>query len=166
MFVQHKNLKSLNVSAGKIHHLHEGSSKVQLAFSGYPPQLCNAYLIWVAGVEKSLVVVGFYLNESDRSIFFVPKAGEVPSAQAQRLYDEGFFFIEAMGFVMVETDFHLLDAAAKENYWRQLPVSQGSRKVQGGGTAVASAKPNSAQSQEITLQSVALQSLGRFWSAM
>ena len=55
MFIQHKQLKSLNVPAEKVSHLHSASSRVQLAFSGYPPQLCQAYLLQITGGDKVLL---------------------------------------------------------------------------------------------------------------
>ena len=100
MFIQHKQLTSLNVPAGKVAHLHSAASSVQLAFSGYPPQLCSAYLLQISGGNKVLIVVAFYLAESQCSIFFVPKFGELPAEDAEAVYEEGYSFVESMGFVL------------------------------------------------------------------
>ena len=78
MFIQHKELKRLQVPAEKITHLHASNSSVQLAFAGYSPQLCQAYLLQISGGSKVLTLVAFYLFDSERSIFFVPSSENCP----------------------------------------------------------------------------------------
>jgi hypothetical protein len=124
MFIQHKQLKNLTVAAEKVDHLHASSSRVQLAFAGFPPQLCSAYLLQIKGPTKALIVVAFYLTDSRSSIFFVPKYGEVELSDAEGIYEEGYSFIESMGFILTETDYHLLSAEKKKPYWDVLPICQ------------------------------------------
>ena len=124
MFIQHKQLKSLNVPAEKVVHLHTASSSVQLAFAGFSPQLCQAYLLQISGGNKVLIVVAFYLAESQCSIFFVPKFGELPAEDAAAIYEEGYSFVESMGFVLTESDYHLLSHTKKQQYWASLPMSR------------------------------------------
>jgi len=124
MFIQHKQLKSLNVPAEKIVHLHTASSSVQLAFAGFSPQLCQAYLLQISGGNKVLIVVAFYLAESQCSIFFVPKFGELPAEDAAAIYEEGYNFVESMGFVLTESDYHLLSLTKKQQYWASLRISR------------------------------------------
>ncbi|MCK5826073.1 MAG: hypothetical protein KAG93_03500 [Desulfuromusa sp.] len=124
MFIQHKQLKNLNIPAGKISHLHSSSSSLQLSFAEYSPQLCWAYLLQISGGDKTLVVVAFYLAESQCSIFFVPQYGEVPDEDAEKVYEEGYSFIESMGFDLTETDYHLLSEKKKKSYWAVLPIRQ------------------------------------------
>ena len=124
MFIQHKQLKSLNIPAGKVSHLHSSSSSLQLSFAEYSPQLCQAYLLQISGGDKVLVVVAFYLAESQCSIFFVPQFGEVPHEDAEKVYEEGYSFIESMGFDLTETDYHLLSEKKKQSYWAVLPIRQ------------------------------------------
>ena len=124
MFVQHAQLKHLAVGAEKVGHLHAASSSVQLAFSGYPPQLCRAYLVRISGASKELVVVAFHLLENEASIFFVPRCGEVTADKVERVYEEGYSFIESMGFILTETDFHRLSLEDKRQYLKKLPICQ------------------------------------------
>ena len=163
MFVQHKNLKTLSIPATKIAHLHAASSSVQLAFAGFPPQLCSAYLIWISSGDKSLIVISFYMKESECSVFFVPKDGEVLSAQALEVYQEGQNFVESMGFVLGETDFHLMAAAKKEAYWNALPICQLPKHI-GAGEKPKRAPAEDGRGRELREQSLA--SLGRFLSGM
>ena len=162
MFIQHKQLKSLNIPAGKVGHLHSASSSVQLAFAGYPPQLCRAYLLKIAGGDKVLVVVAFYLAESQRSIFFVPKFGELPDAESEQVYEEGYGFVESMGFILNETDYHLLSEPQKQAYWKALPICQLPRKNE----PVKSADSIKADEELKKLRSHSLKSLGRFFASM
>lgn len=124
MFIQHKKLKYLNIPAENVVHLHTASSSVQLAFAGFRPQLCQAYLLKVAGGNKVLVVVSFYLQESQCTIFFVPKFGELPAEEAAAVYEEGYSFVESMGFVLTESDYHLLSPIKRQQYWDSLPMSR------------------------------------------
>lgn len=124
MFTQHKQLRFLSTPATKVTQLQSSPTAIQLAFSGYPPQPCRAYLLQLSGGGKALVMVAFYLLESRSTVFFVPEKGEVPLAQANKIYEEGYEFIESMGFVLTESDFHLLSATDKQIYWNKLPISQ------------------------------------------
>ncbi|MDX2495119.1 MAG: hypothetical protein QNK27_09185 [Desulfuromusa sp.] len=162
MFIQHKQLKSLNVPAEKVTHLHAASSSVQLAFSGYPPQLCRAYLLKVSGGDKVLIVVAFYLAESQCSIFFVPKFGELPAEESEQVYEEGYSFVESMGFILNETDYHLFPELKKKVYWTALPICQPPRKKEPEKSA-ATAK---ADEELKKLRSQSLKSLGRFFASM
>lgn len=124
MFIQHKQLNFLSAPATKVTYLQSSPSAIQLAFSGYPPQPCRAYLLQLGAGGKALVMVAFYLLESHTSIFFVPVKGEVPCTEATTIYEEGNEFVESMGFVLTESDFHLLSPADKQNYWSKIPITQ------------------------------------------
>jgi len=162
MFIQHKQLKNLNVPAEKVTHLHSASSSVQLAFAGYPPQLCRAYLLQISGGGKVLIVVAFYLAENQCSIFFVPKFGELSSEEAEEVYEEGYGFVESMGFVLTETDYHLLPEQKKHSYWAALPICRPPRKK----VAKNSVSAEKAKQEIKKLRSRSLKSLGRFFASM
>ncbi|MCF6265649.1 MAG: hypothetical protein L3J57_03765 [Desulfuromusa sp.] len=162
MFIQHKQLKKLNIPAEKVEHLHSVSSSVQLAFAGYPPQLCRAYLLKISGGDKVLIVVAFYLAESQCSIFFVPKFGELPAEDADPVYEEGYSFVESMGFVLTETDYHLLSRSQKQAYWIALPICQPAKKKEPEESATT-IKANE-ELKKLRLQS--RKSLGRFFASM
>lgn len=163
MFVEHKQLKSLQMPAARITHLHAASGQVQLAFTGYPPQLCQAFLLKAAANSGVLVIVAFYLMDSRCSIFFVPKTGEVTEgAEADAVYEEGYGFIESMGFILTETDFHLLSTQKKQAYWAELPIC---RPPEGppATTSGETARDASAEQEGLkTLRMRSLKSLGRF----
>ncbi len=160
MFIQHKELKSLQVPAEKITHLHAATSRVQLAFAGYQPQLCQAYLLQISGESKVLTLVAFYLSDSDRSIFFVPSVGELPLAEADTVYEEGYSFAESMGFVLSETDFHIFPLQKKKEYWAALPICQLDNNVRPVSSTVSADK----DVEMLRLRS--RKSLGRFLASM
>ena len=162
MFIQHKQLKSLNVPAEKVAHLHATSSRVQLAFAGYSPQLCQAYLLQILGGNKILIVVAFYLTESQCSIFFVPKFGELPVEDAETVYEEGYSFVESMGFVLNETDYHLLSTQKKQSYWTALPICK-SPKIISAKKSAATVKSED-ELKKLRLRS--LKSMGRLFASM
>ncbi|SHI73577.1 hypothetical protein SAMN02745165_00713 [Malonomonas rubra DSM 5091] len=165
MFVEHKQLKVLNLPATRVARLNSSGCNVQMAFPGYPPQMCAAYLVSVNSGNKVLVVVGFYLSESRKSVFFVPQKGEVPVEDAERTFEEGFVFAESMGFVLSETDYHLRSAAEQQKLWSSLPICQISQPTQketpqGGDRMAKGVDPLEEHRQR------SLKSLGRFLASM
>jgi len=160
MFIQHKQLKSLNVPAEKVTHLQHASSSVQLAFAGFPPQLCQAYLVQIRGGDKVLVVVAFYLEDSRCSIFFVPKFGELPVEDAESVYEEGCGFVESMGFVLTETDYHLMSVQKKQVYWTELPICHA---LKGAAENMVAVKDDTELKQ---YRQESLKSLGRLFASM
>ena len=162
MFIQHKKLKYLKIPAENVVHLHTASSSVQLAFAGFPPQLCQAYLLQIAGGNKILVVVGFYLEESQCTIFFVPKFGELPAEEAAAVYEEGYSFVESMGFVLTESDYHLLSQIKKQQYWAALPISRAPASKADGESGITTKEDE----ELIQLRLRSLKSLGRVFASM
>lgn len=162
MFIQHKELRSLQVPAEKITHLHAATSNIQLAFAGYQPQQCQAYLLQISGGNKILTLVAFYLSDSRRSIFFVPSAGELPLAEADRIYEEGYSFAESMGFILSETDFHLLSLQKKKDYWASLPICREGTELFSDSSSVSVVENKDVESLRIRSR----KSLGRFLASM
>jgi hypothetical protein len=161
MFVQHSQLKQLSVAADKVTRLHVAQSCVQLAFSGYPPQLCQAYLLCLVGKQKSLILVGYYLMESGCSVFFVPKYGEVTAQEVDAVYEEGWAFVESMGFLLTETDYHLMKLDEQKRYLANLPICQPPQQKQGDR------RSESLIEKEIRdLRGRSLESFGRFLASL
>ncbi len=163
MFIQHKQLTFLAAPATKVTSLQSSPSAIQLAFSGFSPQPCRAYLLQLTGGGKALVMVAFYLLESRRTIFFVPEKGEVPLTQISRIYEDGNEFIESMGFVLTESDFHLLSPADKQKYWEKLPITQPPAAVVSKPQSILSSK-NEEDLQLLREKSLA--SLGRYLASL
>lgn len=168
MFIQHRQLKVLNVPAAKVARLNASGCNVQMAFPGYPPQLCAAYLISLTSGSKVLIVVAFFLSESRQAIFFVPKCGEVSVEEAEETFDDGFVFAESMGFVLNETDYHLLSSADQQKLWSSLPICRTSVPATATETIKVTAVQNQPKQQDDLdkYRARSLKSLGRFLSSM
>ncbi|MFO7766556.1 MAG: hypothetical protein R6V33_09010 [Pelovirga sp.] len=163
VFTQHKKLTFLSAPAAKVTKLLSSSSAIQLAFSGYPPQPCRAYLLQLSGGGKALILVAFYLLETRSTVLFVPETGEVAASEADRVYEEGYQFVESMGFVLTQTDFHLLAAGEKQNYWSKLPITQPPRAVV---VEQESAPVDRTEEELQLLRDKSLSSLGRYLASM
>lgn len=163
VFTQHKKLTFLSAPAEKVAKLHSSSAAVQLSFSGHSPQPCRAYLIQLVGGGKALVIVAFYLLETRCTVFFVPEKGEVAVGQADRVYEEGYQFVESMGFVLTETDFHLLSAADKQSYWSRIPITQPPQAVT---VQQEISLPDKTEEELQLLRDKSLTSLGRYLASM
>lgn len=166
MFVQHKQLKVLSVPASKVARVNTSVATVQLALTGFPSQGAEAYLVALSGGNKVLVLVGFYLTESKVAVFFVPQHGEAPVEEIEQIFDEGFIFAESMGFILSETDFHLLSSDDQQKLWQSLPICQSAQS--------AAAKPAVIERSEHSVTGIDLESyrqrslasLGRFLSSL
>ncbi len=165
MFVQHKQLKVLSLPASRVARLNSSGCNVQMAFPGYPPQMCAAYLVSLSSNDKVLVLVAFYLSESKQSIFFVPKVGEVAVEDAERMFEEGFVFAETMGFVLNETDFHLLSSDDQRKLWAALPICQ-SGQVGAKGESEKAVSNDKITDPLEEYRERSLKSLGRFLASL
>lgn len=168
MFVEHKQLQFLNVPASKVARLNTSGCNVQMAFSGYPPQMCGSYLVSITSKNKVLVLVAFYLSESHKSIFFVPKKGEVPVEDAEETFEEGFVFAESMGFVLSESDYHMLSTKDQQKLWASLPICQKlAPPAEAGGKDKSAVDGSSGVVDPLDeYRERSLKSLGRFLSSM
>ena len=168
MFVQHKQLKNLNLPAGRVARLNSSAYDVQLAFPGFTPQPSSAYLVAISGGARVLVVVGFFLRESRQAIFFIPKQGEVSVEDAEQVFEEGFVFAESMGFVLSETDYHLLSAADQQKLWQSLPICRSlAEQSSASGDGVSAVDPAREKSDGLSAyRKRSLESLGRFLASL
>lgn len=166
MFVQHKPSKGFNVPASRVARLNSSGCNVQMAFPGYPPQMCAAYLVSLSSGPKVMILVIFYLSESRQSIFYVPKCGEVSVEDAEKTFEEAFVFAETMGFVLNETDFHLLSAEDQQKHWNSLPFFHTTAKSAAESSVVAESVPAGTEDPLDDYRERSLKSLGRFLSSM
>ena len=160
MFVQHKQLQVLKVPAAKVARVNTSVASVQLALPGYPSQGAEAYLVALSGGNKVLILVGFYLTESKVSIFFVPQRGEAPVEEIEQIFEEGFVFAESMGFILSETDYHLLSSEDQQKLWQSLPIC---RKA---GATAANLSVTAPDSELESYRQRSLESLGRFLASL
>ncbi|HEX9778856.1 MAG TPA: hypothetical protein VGA63_11965 [Geopsychrobacteraceae bacterium] len=122
MFVQQKKLTFLNLPATRVRRLYVSTVDVPVALQDFPAQRASACLAALASGNGIQVLLGLYLADSCRSIFFLPAAGEVAPHQAEPLLQEGLEFAESIGFVMADADIHLLRPEQLDAYWRNLPI--------------------------------------------
>ena len=67
-----------------------------------------------------------------------------------------------MGFVLTETDYHLLSLEKKQGYWSQLPICQAQKgKVAGNPAAVVNDDAELNKYRQVSLKS-----LGRLFSSL
>lgn len=151
MFIERKQLKLYSFPAEKVVRLSSSCGDIQMTFPGFPPQRCGAHLVALNRDNKLLIVAGFYLSETCESIFYVPEDGEVESGDIEDAFDEGVQFVESMGFVLNETDYHLLPEANKKKVWASVSICQTEEQKQAKLTALkekAERQANQDQKQE------------------
>jgi len=93
----------------------------------------------------------------------VPEKGEVALAQVNKVYEEGNEFIESMGFVLMESDFHLLPPAEKQQYWEKLPITQ---PPEATVSKKQSIMPSKTEEDFTLLREKSLASLGRYLASL
>lgn len=122
MFVQQKKLTFLTLPSNRVRRLLASTVSIQVALSGFPSQMASAYLVALKSGKGIQILLGFYLEESKRSVFFLPDAGEVAPEKADALFEEGMEFAESIGFVLADADIHQMSPEQLDSYWRKLPV--------------------------------------------
>ena len=81
------------------------------------------------------------------------------------MYEEGFIFAESMGFVLTETDYHLLSEEKQQAYWKTLPICQPPSKTLAAG-AVPGQKGALFEADIKEVRDRSLSSLGKFLASM
>ena len=94
---------------------------------------------------------------------------------AEETYEEGYSFVESMGFVLTETDYHLSSVKKKQSYWTALPICQPPKKQEPDtpvSTEIPVQESDAPVSAEIPVQEIeklrsrSLKSLGSFFASM
>ncbi len=122
MFVLQKQLSVMNLPSSRVAKIYRSGTDVQLALPDLPTQMASAYLVMLQGAGKVQVLVGLYLAESCRSIFYLSDVGEVAADQADQELEAGLDFAESMGFVLDDIEFDRLPEDEQEAYWKGLPI--------------------------------------------
>ena len=122
MFVQHKKLTYLNLPYTRLRRLYSSTVDVQVALQDFPAQMASAHLAALTSSKGIQLLLGLYLVDSCRSVFFLPQEGEVASDKAENLFQEGLEFAESIGFVLADADINQLRPDQLDAYWRKLPI--------------------------------------------
>jgi len=124
MFVEHNTVNLSTFPADKVVRIHSSCGDIQMTFPGFPPQRCGAHLVALNKDSKLLIVAGFYLSESCETVFFAPDEGAVEFGDLEAAFDDGLQFVESMGFILSETDYHELSETNKQKTWASLSICQ------------------------------------------
>ncbi|MDT8421085.1 MAG: hypothetical protein RQ754_11690 [Desulfuromonadales bacterium] len=122
MFVQQQNLSFLNLPAKRLRRLFSSTVDEQVALQDYPAQMTSVYLVGLASNSGIQILLGFYLRDSRRSVFFAPPGGEVALDKAEAVFQEGLEFAESMGFILADADIHQYNQQQLDSFWRGLPI--------------------------------------------
>jgi len=145
VFLWDKSASILDVSADKVVHLLRSMRAVQLALPGMSVQQATAYLCQYRGGTGIVTVAAFHLEKQQRLAFYFSDPKEVPAAKADSLLDQGMNFVESMGFLLADLDFHLLSASDRDLLWGSLPLKAGVESVEVETAAPAEPAPVAAK---------------------
>ncbi len=125
MFKWSESVGAIDVPADKVVHLFRSMRDVQLALPGISAQLSSAYVCQFKKDGGICTAAVFHLHKSNLLAFYLADPPVVPSQKTDSMLDQGLNFIESMGFLMTDQDYHLLDAADQEMLWSSLPLQKG-----------------------------------------
>ncbi|MDT8442979.1 MAG: hypothetical protein RQ722_01710 [Desulfuromonadales bacterium] len=125
MFQWDKTINAINIGANKIVHLFRSMRDLQLALPGLSAQQASAFLCQYH-VEGGIATVAiFHLHKSEVLAFYCSDPRVVLEQETDSMLCKGLDFVESMGFLMTDQDFHLLDVADQEKLWASLPIKTG-----------------------------------------
>src|SRR5512133_2634640 len=123
MLVWDEEMRSLRIGAARVLRLHRSMQRLDVALPGKPKQKASAYVCaYVGDKGGARVAVVLDLKETNELAFYLNDDGDAPQSEAGRLLNEGISFVESMGFMSADTDYHLLEADEKVEYWDSLPI--------------------------------------------
>lgn len=143
MFKLSPKLKRLDVSAQSVLRLQRSLGDVQTAFPGWQSQRATAYVCAFSTEKGARVAVAFFMKESCELVFYLNDEGDVPRSDLGKVFSEGVYFAESLGFMLGDVNLTAKDAAEKEEFWRSHPLSHLPVK-----TAVQPPEPESAPGAE------------------
>lgn len=138
MFQWDKTINAINLSTDKIVHLFRSMRELQLALPGLSAQQASAFLCQYQVDGGVATVAIFHLHKSEVLAFYCSDPRIVLEQEADSILGQGLDFVESMGFLMTDQDFHLLDVADQEKLWASLPIKSGladERELLSEGTA-------------------------------
>ncbi len=125
MFQWDKTVNAINVGADKIVHLFRSMRELQLALPGLSAQQASAFICQYH-VEGGISTVAiFHLHKNEVLAFYCSDPRVVLEQESDSMLGQGLDFVESMGFLMTDQDFHLLDVADQEKLWASLPIKTG-----------------------------------------
>ncbi len=123
MFKLTPKLKRLDVPAQSVLRLQRSLGDVQTAFPGWSSQRATAYVCAFSTENGARVAIAFYMKESCELVFYLNDEGDVSRSDLGKVFTEGIYFAESLGFMLGDVDLNFSSAAEKEAAWKALPLS-------------------------------------------
>lgn len=123
MFEQRNDIKCLRVSRGQIVALIESINQPMVAISGRALETAKGYIIGIRSASNMFsVVVYLYLQDSKECLVYLQNPPEI-ALEAFREHElEALGFLESMGFIMDNKQFHNLTPDQQEDLIANTPA--------------------------------------------
>lgn len=123
MFKLTPKLKRLDVPAQSVLRLQRSLGDVQTAFPGWASQRATAYVCAFSTEKGARVAVAFYMKESCELVFYLNDEGDISRSDLGKVFTDGIYFAESLGFMLGDVNLNFSDTAEKEAAWKALPLS-------------------------------------------
>lgn len=130
MFKLTPKLKRLDVPAQSVLRLQRSLGDVQTALPGWQSQRATAFVCAFSTEKGARVAIAFYMKESCELVFYLNDEGDVPRSDLGKIFTDGIYFAESLGFMLGDVNLNFPDAAEKEAAWKALPLQQPPAKPQ------------------------------------
>ena len=87
---------------------------MQTAFPGWPSQRATAYVCAFSTEKGARVAVAFFMKESCELVFYLNDEGDVSRGDLGKVFSDGIYFAESLGFMLGDVNLNYSDAAEKE----------------------------------------------------
>ncbi len=141
MFLPDENRLSLPIEAERVLSLHRSINPVQVALPGFPGQKAGAFVCVFSEGDTAHVAIVLALHEARRLYIYLEEEGPVAVARIEPLLDEALYFVEAMGYLMVDLEWDQLKENERDALWRNLPLQQGMPSPLKGDVALSGDRP-------------------------
>jgi hypothetical protein len=145
MFQWDKSITSISIPAGKVVNLFRSMRDVQMALPGIPGQMATAFVCQYHWQDGIATVAAFHLHKSGLLAFYASSPRIVPAAKSGNMLDQCLNFVESMGFLLTDQDFHLLEPADQDMLWSSLPLGAGLQEETPPLEAAAAGRKGSAR---------------------
>jgi len=122
MFDWHKEMDRLAIPVQRVRRLYRSLGDVQVALPGHPVQQTTAYVCAFTEDKGFRVAVALHLHASEKIAFYLNSKANLGTEEVKKVFEEGVYFAETMGFMLGDLDLHRLDANEKAALWDSLPL--------------------------------------------
>lgn len=135
MFHPEPSIQYVQATRDHVVAIVESINQPQVQIPGKPAQTTHGHLVGVRNANGSFsIYVGLHLPRTGENVVYVHDKRQLGVDEYREVEIEGLHFLESMGFMLDNLNFRNLDAAARDELLKRIPLFAAPRP---GGAAPA-----------------------------